>query len=228
MRAAQGYASTRQAIEAGADARLITVAIDERVAVGTGVVVGLVVPAGSADAKTGVALIHHIQLGQQVDPVGDVGAGLAEVVVTVVAVGRAQHALVGAFRAHAIIVFDGIVQAHGPVFIAGLDFNGLGGGQREQGDGAGEQAALWLHGRVNAVFWHYDGSTYCYCFLRRPSFAGVARASMRYCRFGLSSRRIRASASGQGPKPEAGLRCPTAPRLTSSLPQRRASSPAAA
>ncbi len=88
VRAAQRHTGAGQAIEAGVDAGLVTVAVDERVAIGAGVVIGLVVPAGGADAQPGVALVDHVQFGQQVDPVGDVGAGLAEVVVTVVAVGR--------------------------------------------------------------------------------------------------------------------------------------------
>ncbi|MNM74542.1 hypothetical protein D3C81_863060 [compost metagenome] len=203
VRAAQRHAGARQAIEAGIDAGLVTVAVDERVAVGTGVVVGLVVPTGGADTKAGVALVDHVQLGQQVDAVGDVGTGLAEVVVTVVAVGGAEQALVGAFGTHAIVVLDGIVEANGPVFVAGVDFERLGARQREQADGTSEQAALWFHSTVSAMFWHYDCSTYCYCFLRRPSFAGVGMASLR-C--GGSAVQSANQCLGQGPAAKAGSR----------------------
>ncbi|MDT4852462.1 hypothetical protein FQZ97_866960 [compost metagenome] len=106
-----------------------TIAIDERIGVGAGVVVGLVVPTGRTDAKAHAVLVHHIELGEQVDAVGDVGAGLAEVVVAVVAVGGAEHALIGALGAHAIVVLDGVIEADSPVFATAIQFEGMGGRQ---------------------------------------------------------------------------------------------------
>ncbi|MNH20572.1 hypothetical protein D3C79_803480 [compost metagenome] len=128
MRAAQGHAGAGQAVEAGVDARLATVAVDERVGVGAGVVIGLVVPTGGADTKAHVALVDHVQFCEQVHAIGDRGPGLAEVVVAVVVVGGRQQALVGAFGAHAIVVLDRVIQAHGPVFTAGIDLKRLGAG----------------------------------------------------------------------------------------------------
>ncbi|MNJ35942.1 hypothetical protein D3C77_307100 [compost metagenome] len=152
VRAAQWRAGTWQAIEARVDAGGVTVAVDERVGIGAGVVIGLVVPTGGTDTKAHVALVDHVQLGEQVYPVGDVGTGLAKVVVAIVVVRRGEHALVGAFSANAVVVLDGVVQAHGPVFTAGIDFKRLGTWQCEQADGAGQQTALWLHSTVGAMF----------------------------------------------------------------------------
>ncbi|MNZ55986.1 hypothetical protein D3C78_739220 [compost metagenome] len=179
VRAAQRRAGARQTVEARNDAGTVAVAVDERVGIGAGVVVSLVIPAGGADAKAHAALVDHIQLGQQVDAVGDVGTGFAKVVIAVVVVRRCQHALVGAFGAYAVVVLDGVVQAHGPVFVTGIDFERLGARQCEQTDGAGEQMTLRCHSAKSAVFWHCDDSTNCYFCYRRPTCAGVGQASMR-------------------------------------------------
>ncbi|MCY1507555.1 hypothetical protein D9M68_418360 [compost metagenome] len=118
------------------------VAVDEGVRVGTGIVVGLVVPAGGTDPEALVALVDHVQLGQQVDAVGDVGAGTTEVVVAVVVVRRGQHALVCALGANAVVVLHGVVEANRPVRIPGIDLEGLHHGRHAQsgGNGRGEQA----------------------------------------------------------------------------------------
>ncbi|MNF85761.1 hypothetical protein D3C84_681700 [compost metagenome] len=115
-----------QARVVGDQARTRIVAVDERVGVGAGVVIGLVVPAGGADAKAHGVLVDHVHFGQQIDTVGDVGPGLAEVVVAVVIVRRSQHAFVGAFGAHAIVVLDGVIHADVPVRIPRLDLDRMG------------------------------------------------------------------------------------------------------
>ncbi|MNO60583.1 hypothetical protein D3C76_512020 [compost metagenome] len=107
------------------DSREVTIAVDERVGAGAGVLVGPVVPGGGADTHALVAAVDHVQFGQQVDTVGDVGARLAEVVVAIVVVRRPQHALVGALGTHAVVVLDGVVEAHRPVGVARIDFEGL-------------------------------------------------------------------------------------------------------
>ncbi|MNZ74870.1 hypothetical protein D3C78_933320 [compost metagenome] len=163
VRAAQRNAGARQAEQARVDARLVAVAVDERIGIGTGVVVGLVVPAGGADAKAHRLLVDHVQFGQQVDAIGDVGPGLAEVVVAVVVVRRGQHALVGALGAHTVVVLDGVVEAHGPVLTAGIDLEGLGGGHGCQHDGRGQQTeAQWAY-TVILVVMHCVISACFYC-----------------------------------------------------------------
>ncbi|MNQ39972.1 hypothetical protein D3C85_536110 [compost metagenome] len=128
------------------------IAVDERIGVGAGVVVGLVVPGSGADAEAHRVLVDHVQLGQQVDAIGDVGPGLAEVVVAVVAVRGTQHALVGALGPHAVVVLHGVVETGGPVFVAEIQFDGLHGGHRGEHDRGGEQAeAQRLRGRVVVV-----------------------------------------------------------------------------
>ncbi|MNF77342.1 hypothetical protein D3C84_594840 [compost metagenome] len=92
--------------------RGIAIAVDERVGIRAGILIGLVIPTGGADAKTHVLFVNNVHLGQQVDPVGDVGARLAKVVIAVVVVRRAEHALVGAFGTYAVVVLDGVVQAY--------------------------------------------------------------------------------------------------------------------
>ncbi|MNE59378.1 hypothetical protein D3C80_1544650 [compost metagenome] len=133
------------------DRRKIVVAVGKRVGVGAGVVIGLVVPARRADTKTGLVLIDHIQLGQQVDTVGDIGPGLAEIVVTVVTVRRTEHTFIGTLGAHAVVVLDGVVETHGPVFTASVQFQGIGrrkaGGEdgRYQQPTARRQEVVTLH-----------------------------------------------------------------------------------
>ncbi|MNI38210.1 hypothetical protein D3C73_923420 [compost metagenome] len=129
----------RQTRIVGDQARSRTVAVDERVGIGASVFVSLVVPAGGADAKAHVVLIDHVHLGQQVDAVGDVGAGLAEVVIAIVVVRRGQHALVGAFGTHAVVVLHGVIQAHGPVRVTRLDLRRMGHRHRCRENGRGQQ-----------------------------------------------------------------------------------------
>ncbi|MOA13310.1 hypothetical protein D3C78_1333570 [compost metagenome] len=139
------------------------IAVDERIGVGAGVVVGLVVPGSGADAEAHRVLVDHVQLGQQVDAVGDVGPGLAEVVVAVVVVRRGQHALVGTFGTHAVVVLHGVVETNSPVFAAGIHLEGLGCRQRGQHDGGGQQAATQRVGAVILVVMHYVDSACFYC-----------------------------------------------------------------
>ncbi|MCY1399845.1 hypothetical protein D9M71_149130 [compost metagenome] len=171
VRAAEGrIAGARLADDAGEG----VVAVDEGVGVGPGVLVGLVVPAGGADAEALLALVDHVQLGEQVDAVGDVGSRLAEVVVAVVVVRGVQHALVGTFGTHAVVVLDGVVEAHRPVGVAGVDFERLCTGRAQRGgqDGRGEQGAA--QGRVLAVD-HRAGSISCCCGSPHPCHAGAGK-----------------------------------------------------
>src|SRR5690606_31630454 len=102
---------------------------------------GIVVPAGGTDAETLVTLVDHIQLGQQIDTVGNVGTSLAKVVVTVVVVRCAQHGLVGTFGAHTVVVLDGVIEANGPVLTASINLERLSRRRAGQHDGRGQQAA---------------------------------------------------------------------------------------
>ncbi|MNQ74521.1 hypothetical protein D3C85_892800 [compost metagenome] len=150
--------------------RKLVVAVDERIGIGAGIVIGLVVPARGADAEAHAVLVDHVELGQQVDPVGDIGAGLAEVVVAVVAVGGAEHALVGALGAHAIVVLDGVIESDSPVFATGIQFEGMGGRQARYQDCRGQQAAP--HGQdVVTLHWMMHLCFCCGLTLRTASLA---------------------------------------------------------
>ncbi|MCY1235413.1 hypothetical protein D9M72_480280 [compost metagenome] len=158
---------TGQARVVGDQARACIIAVDERVGVGTGVLIGFVVPTGGADTKAHFLFINNIHLGQQVDTVGDVGPGLTEVVITIVVVRRAEHALVGAFGAYAVVVLDGVVQAHRPIRATGIELERVAGDRHDCNDNSyGQRTATQDEGLT--VF-HMAGSIsyYCWGYLER-------------------------------------------------------------
>ncbi|MND41826.1 hypothetical protein D3C80_325820 [compost metagenome] len=159
VRAAENGRCRRTSAKPG-DRRKFIVAIHERVGVRTGIFISLVVPTGGADTKAHLALVDHIQFGQQVDTVGDVGAGLAEVVITVVAIGCAQNALVGTFRTHAIVVLDGVVETDRPVLATGIQLESVGSRQARGQDSRGEQLASR---RQEVATLHRVIHLYCFC-----------------------------------------------------------------
>ncbi|MNF56120.1 hypothetical protein D3C84_376000 [compost metagenome] len=158
VRAAENGRCRRTSAKPG-DRRKFIVAVHERVGVRTGIFISLVVPTRGADTKAHLALVDHIQFGQQVDTVGDVGAGLAEVVITVVAVGRPQNALVGTLRTHAIVVLDSVVETNGPVFAARIQLDSVGGRQGRGQDSGSEQLAP----RAEIATLHRVIHLYCFC-----------------------------------------------------------------
>ncbi|MNC13497.1 hypothetical protein D3C75_612460 [compost metagenome] len=122
------------------DAGAGAVAVDEGVLVSADVAVGIVIPAGGADAKAGVALVHHVQLGQQIEAGGDGIAGILEVVIPIVVVRGGEHPLVGTLGAHAVVELAGVVEANGPLFASGIDFDRLNGGHEDGRNGRRQQA----------------------------------------------------------------------------------------
>ena len=122
------------------DAGAGAVAVDEGVLVSADVAIGVVIPAGGADAKAGVALVHHVQLGQQIEAGGDGIAGILEVVIPIVVVRGGEHPLVGTLGAHAVVELAGVVEANGPLFASGIDFDRLNGGHEDGRNGRRQQA----------------------------------------------------------------------------------------
>ncbi|MNF62326.1 hypothetical protein D3C84_440050 [compost metagenome] len=143
-----------QAWIVGDQARTCIVAVDERVGIGADVLIGLVVPAGGADAKAHGVFEDHIHLGQQVDAIGDVGPGLAEVVVAVVVVRRCQHALVGAFSANTVVVLDGVIHAYVPVRVARIDLDRMGRRHGCRENGRSQQGIAWSGEAVTLIVVH--------------------------------------------------------------------------
>jgi len=102
------------------------------------VAVGVVEPAGRAQAEAMLLAPHHVQLGQQVQPLGH-GVAPVEAVVALVGQRGVADAVVAALRADGVVVADRVVPANAQIRIAGVDLEGTGVAEaREQhagGDG---------------------------------------------------------------------------------------------
>ncbi|MNQ97589.1 hypothetical protein D3C85_1132450 [compost metagenome] len=148
------------------DAGARAVAVDEGVVIGADVVVGVVIPAGGADAKTLVTLIDHVQLGQQVEAGGNGVAGILEVVVTIVVVRGGEHAVVGTLGTHAVVELAGVVEADRPILAVRVDLDGLGGWHKGGHDGGGQQAeAKGAAAMTRLLVIHYSLSECCRRFV---------------------------------------------------------------
>ncbi|MNK96433.1 hypothetical protein D3C87_1167120 [compost metagenome] len=148
------------------DAGAGAVAVDEGVLVSADVAVGIVIPAGGADAKAGVALVHHIQLGQQIEAGGDGIAGILEVVVPVVVVRGGKHPRIGTLGAHAVVELAGVVEANGPVFTLCVDFDRLNAGHEDGRYGRRQQAeAQGTATMTRVLVIHYSLSECCRRFV---------------------------------------------------------------
>ncbi|MNR36641.1 hypothetical protein D3C85_1545870 [compost metagenome] len=123
----------------------------------------MVIPTRGTDTKAHFPLVDHIELGQQIDPLGHCTAD-TEVFVAVVVVGGVGDLRVLAFHPLTVAGLKGVIEAHGPIFTAGVEFKGMGSRQGGEHDGAGQQAET-----QRTVSWrgvHYVVSVYCcFCFL---------------------------------------------------------------
>ncbi|MNO84104.1 hypothetical protein D3C76_754350 [compost metagenome] len=129
------------------------------VGIGTDIVVGMVVPTGGTDPKAHFSLEDHIELGQQIDPLGHCTAD-TEILVAVVVVGGIGDLRVLPFHALAVAGLEGVIKANGPVFAAGVELEGMGsrqGGKRNcRGQNIAQQGAVTCSGL------HYVVSVSCF------------------------------------------------------------------
>ncbi|MNO92380.1 hypothetical protein D3C76_839520 [compost metagenome] len=134
----------------------------KRVGIGADIVIGMVVPARGTDPKTHLALIDHVQLGQQVDPLGHRTAD-TEILVTVVVVGGAGNLRILAFHPLTVTGLQGVIETHGPILTI-TEFKGLGSRHGREQCGAGQQAQMQRTGSCRGV--HCVVSVFCcFCFL---------------------------------------------------------------
>ncbi|MNH33402.1 hypothetical protein D3C79_939140 [compost metagenome] len=87
----------------------------------------MVVPAGGADAHAHAALIDDIQLGEQVQALGN-RATHTVILVAVIEIGGAGDLGVFAFDPLAIAQLGGVVEAHAPVGVGDVQLKCLGSG----------------------------------------------------------------------------------------------------
>ncbi|MNL22223.1 hypothetical protein D3C87_1435560 [compost metagenome] len=148
-------------------ARRLAITVTEGIGTGADVVIRLVIPARSTDAKALAALVNHIQLGQQVNTIGNIGAGSSEVIVTVVAVRCPQRALVRIFGAHTVVVLDGVIKTHLPVRVAGIQFEGMGCRHGRCQDGQGQQTVTRGGVAITFIVMHDIIAAFLYFFFAR-------------------------------------------------------------
>ncbi|MNY04922.1 hypothetical protein D3C86_1376250 [compost metagenome] len=132
----------------------------QRPGIVVGLVVDVVVPGCTAEAQAVVALVAQVELGEQVEAVGD--QPFVEVEIAVVGVGlRADGVVgdvgVGILHAPGGAVLDGVVPRHAHIGIAGVDLEGerrSSGRQARNRAGYGEKQLLQVELRQTGAIAH--------------------------------------------------------------------------
>ncbi|MNN73933.1 hypothetical protein D3C81_1900910 [compost metagenome] len=112
----------------------------ERVGIGAHIVIGMVIPTGGTDTKAHILLVDHVQLGQQIDPLGHCTAN-TEVLVAVVEVGGVGDLRILTFHPLTITGLEGVIEAHSPVFTTIAEFKSMGGRHGREQNCCGQQVA---------------------------------------------------------------------------------------